>query len=75
MKGQLVAVTTGVAIVLISGILATSVTFVAEQKAYAQGSSGSSGTTAGTGGSGSGGTTALNGNGAGGNSVGAGAAP
>ncbi len=40
MKVQLVAMTTGVAIVLILGILATSVTFVAEQKAYAQGSSG-----------------------------------
>ena len=49
--------TTGVALVLILGVLATSITFVAEQKAYAQGSSGSSGASGGTGGSGPNGAT------------------
>jgi hypothetical protein len=35
MKGQLVAMTTGLASVLILAVLATTVTFVTEQKAYA----------------------------------------
>ena len=57
MESKLIATTTGVALVLILGILATSVTFVTEQKAFAQGSSGSSGASGGTGGSGPNGAT------------------